>query len=61
MKSLESDPSQATRLKSVRAALGKLECNLRHPGLRTHEFKGERCPHDDKLFEAYAQNNTPGA
>jgi len=58
---LEADPSQAKRLKAVHAALGKLERNLRHPGLNTHEFKGEQCPHGGKLFEAYAQNRTPGA
>jgi hypothetical protein len=61
MQSLQRDPSQFARLKSVRAALAKMECNLRHPGLRSHEFKGSQCPHGDKLFEAYAQNNTPGA
>jgi hypothetical protein len=58
---LERDPSQAARLKSVRSALGKMEHDLRHPGLCTHEFKGAKCPHGDKLFEAYAQNKTPGA
>lgn len=58
---LEKDAGLAVRLKAVRSALGKLEQNLRHPGLRTHEFKGRECPHGGKLFEAYAQNHTPGA
>ena len=58
---LEGDPSQSIRLKAVRGTLGKMQTNLRHPGLCTHQFKGEKCPHGDKLFEAYAQNRTPGA
>ena len=37
--------------------------NPRHPGLQTHEFRS--LPHrfvtGDKVFEAYAQNRTPGA
>ena len=45
----------------MRSALGKMESNLRHPGLKTHQFKGATCPHASKLYEAYAQNHTPGA
>lgn len=45
----------------MRAALGKLQINPRHGSLNTHEFKGVTCPHGDKLWEAYAQNRTPGA
>jgi hypothetical protein len=58
---LRADPTLAARLKAVNATLGKMQVNLRHPGLKTHVFKGKPCPHGDKLFEAYAQNNTPGA
>jgi hypothetical protein len=58
---LEQDRGQAARLKAVRSALGRMEVNLRHPGLNTHEFKGKACPHGGKLFEAYAQNHAPGA
>jgi hypothetical protein len=34
-----------------------------HPGLNTHEYDSIANPFDDKkkVFEAYAQNNTPGA
>jgi len=49
------------RLKAVRSALGKLEMNTRNPGLRTHKIKGRECPHGGDLWEAYAQNHTPGA
>jgi hypothetical protein len=61
LRALEVDPSQTTRLKAVRAELGKMECDLHQPGLCTHEFKGTKCPHGDKLFEAYARNRPPGA
>jgi predicted DCC family thiol-disulfide oxidoreductase YuxK len=61
LSALEKDKSQTRRLKAVRSALGKLELNLRHPGLQTHEFQSVPCPHGDKLYQAYAQNRTPGA
>src|ERR1035441_10403608 len=39
------------------------EDDPRHPSLNTHEFTGLHHPFDPrgKVFEAYAQNNTPGA
>jgi hypothetical protein len=46
---------------SVNRALAKMEINLRHPGLKTHTYKGKDCPHGNDLFEAYAQNKTAGA
>jgi hypothetical protein len=51
---------QDTRTAVLRA-LAKMETNLRHPGLKTHKYKGKRCPHGNDLFEAYAQNKTAGA
>jgi hypothetical protein len=49
--------------KQVRKALQLLAANPRHPGLRTHEFHSLKHPFDSagKVFEAYAQNQTPGA
>lgn len=43
--------------------LSLLEVNPRHPGLRTHEFSSIEHPYENggKVFEAYVQNNTPGA
>ena len=37
--------------------------NPRHPSLQTHEYDDLEHPYDNtqKVFEAYAQNNTPGA
>lgn len=69
--------SLRTRLKDKRAKASKAEglfkqvekCvrllleNPRHPGLKTHEFESMEHPFDPKakVFEAYVQNQTPGA
>jgi hypothetical protein len=49
--------------KQVSKTLYYLETNPKHPGLQTHEYDGIENPIDkkQKVFEAYAQNNTPGA
>lgn len=58
---LRNDRALRKRSKAVEKAIRFLAQNLRHPGLKTHEWKGRKCPHGDKLFEAYAENLTPGA
>jgi hypothetical protein len=58
---IEDTPSQAALLAQVQKALGYLELDTRHPGLHTHEFLSLTGAHGEKIFEAYAQNNTPGA
>jgi len=58
---LEDAPSKAALLAQVRKALGYLEIDLAHPGLHTHEFTSLKGAQGEKVFEAYAQNNTPGA
>jgi hypothetical protein len=73
----EAEQAQKTRLaqgrtkaskqeglyKQVTKALKLLSTNPRHPGLETHEFNSIDNPYDpaQKVFEAYAQQNTPGA
>jgi hypothetical protein len=49
--------------KQTEKAINMLLDNPRHPGLRCHEFNGLVNPYDKegKVFEAYIQNNTPGA
>ena len=49
--------------KQVHKCLTLLAENPRHPGLKTHEFRSLENPFDPKgkVFEAYAQNRTPGA
>jgi hypothetical protein len=58
---LALDSGLSKRLKAVRKALALLEQNPNHPGLNAHQWRGESCPHNGQLFEAYAENNTPGA
>lgn len=49
--------------KQVTKAIRQLATNPRHSSLNTHEYDSLENPFDPKgkVFEAYAQNNTPGA
>lgn len=49
--------------KQVHKTIDLLKSNPRHPSLHTHEYDSIEHPFDPKrkIFEAYAQNNTPGA
>lgn len=49
--------------KQVAKAIRQLATNPRHSSLNTHEYDSLENPFDPKgkVFEAYAQNNTPGA
>lgn len=49
--------------KQIYKTLSLLKANPRHPGLHTHEYDSIENPYNpnQKIFEAYAQNNTPGA
>lgn len=58
---LRGDAASAKRFKAVQKALTLLSQNPRHTGLNTHEWKSATCPHGEKLWEAYAENNTAGA
>lgn len=55
------NPALHKQLKSVRKALGYLQLNPKHPSLHTHKFTSLEGPNGEEIFEAYAQNNTPGA
>jgi len=57
---IEQDPSLKGVLKQVHKALGYLQANTEHPSLNTHEFLSLSTK-EFKVFEAYVQNNTPGA
>jgi hypothetical protein len=59
--SLQGDLGQARQLKAVRKCLGLLEINPRHPGLHTHKSHAIAGPRGEDVFEAYAQQATPGA
>jgi len=59
--------AKATRaeglFKQVHGCIQKLLSDPRHPGLKTHKYDSLEHPYDRKqpVFEAYAQNRTPGA
>lgn len=57
----EGRDANAAKLKRVRKCIGLLQQNPRHPGLRTHEFRSIRGAAGEKVWEAYVENNTPGA
>jgi hypothetical protein len=61
LREIENNPSKRNILKAARKCLGFLETNLRHPSLNTHEFRSLKGPNGEKVFEAYAQQKTPGA
>lgn len=61
LSTLEKDKSQKTFYKSVAKTLGLMQVNLRHPSLHTHEYTSLSREFGCKIFESYAQNNTPGA
>ena len=63
LKILEASFSKKGLLKQVRKTLGYLQTNPRHPSLNTHPYFSIDNPFDSekKVFEAYAQNRTPGA
>ncbi len=60
-KKIENDPTLKGVLKQVRKTLGYLETNLRAKSLQTHEFESLTRRYKRKVFEAYTQQNTPGA
>ena len=63
LKSIEADKSNPGLTKQVKKALGYLQTNPRHQSLKTHHIDSIPNPINpkEKIFEAYAQNNTPSA
>lgn len=59
LSALENSKSRASIFEQVRKALGYLEIDPHHPSLNTHEFTSLTGAKAEKVFEAYAQNNTP--
>ena len=60
-KELEGDPAKAGTFKQVRKTLKFLEQDPRHPSLNTHEYDSLEGANGERVWEAYAQNQTPGA
>jgi hypothetical protein len=61
LQELRAAPSKAGLLKQVEKTLGLIETNVRHPSLHTHKYELLNGPGGETVFEAYAQNKTPGA
>lgn len=61
LKGLKDDPALAKQFKAVHKALDYLQNDPRHPSLRTHEYYSFSGPNNEKIFEAYAQQNSPAA
>ena len=58
---LENDPDSKGILKQVRKTLGFLETNLRSKSLQTHKYESLSMRYKREIFEAYSQQDTPGA
>ncbi len=60
---LEGNVSKKGLVKQIKKSLGLLQTNPKHPSLNTHAYDSIEHPFNpnEKVFEAYAQNNTPSA
>jgi hypothetical protein len=58
---LKSDPSLLKRYKAVKKTIQMLSFDPRHNSLQTHEFTSLKGPQGQKIFEGYAEQNTPAA
>lgn len=58
---LKRSPGLEKRYKAVKKSLSFLQDNPKHPELQTHEYDSYKGPKGEKVFEAYAEQNTPTA
>jgi hypothetical protein len=58
---LKADASQKASSEAVKKTIKLLAGNPKHNSLQTHAFESLQGPSDEKVFEAYAQQNTPAA
>jgi hypothetical protein len=58
---LELEQTDPKKYKKILKTLALMETNLRHPGLKTHEYVSLQGANGEKVFEAYVENRTPGA
>jgi hypothetical protein len=59
--SLKGDRSRLKQYKAIKKCVILLAQDPRHPGLQTHEYESLSGPGGEKIFEAYAEQNTPAA
>lgn len=58
---LKDDASKTKRYKAVKKTINILAENPHHNSLQTHEYQSFNGPKGEKVFEAYAEQNTPAA
>lgn len=61
LKKLKESAHLEKRFKAVSKALKYLAENPRHPSLQTHPYTSLCGPTGEKVFEAYAEQDTPAA
>jgi hypothetical protein len=61
LKELKHSPQLYKRFKAVAKALKYLAENPRHRSLQTHEYFSLKGPDKEKVFEVYAEQDTPAA
>ncbi|MDO8663132.1 MAG: hypothetical protein Q7K98_07965 [Candidatus Omnitrophota bacterium] len=61
LKELKDSAHLEKRFKAVTKALKYLVENPRHPSLQTHQYFSLFGPSREKVFEAYAEQDTPAA
>lgn len=61
LRQLKNSPHLEKRFKAVSKALKYLENDPRHPSLQTHQYFSLFGPNGEKVFEAYAEQDTPAA
>lgn len=61
LKELKETAHLQKRFKAVSKAFRFLQENPRHPSLQTHEYTSFKGPRGEKVFEAYAEQDTPAA
>ena len=61
LKTLKYTPHVSAQFKAVSKALVLLQNSPRHPSLHTHKYHAMAGPEGQEIFEAYAQQHTPGA
>jgi len=61
LKNIKRDAGLEKRYKAVVKALHLLSENPKHPGLQTHAYSSLSGPNAEKVFETYAEQDTPAA
>lgn len=61
LKELKDSAHFKKRFKAVYKALKYLAENPRHPSLQSHQYSSLFGPKGEKVFEAYAEQDTPAA